>query len=221
MSVPKLIVIGVSISLVGAAVLLTGSPRRERPTAQASVEPRAHRTADRHAASSSRTEPALAQELAELRHEVRHLDRVKPDPEAAAHAPDPTEAALELDAPPAPVVTSEQAEAQVAAVAEALEQHLADDPFDAEASTAVSAHLQTTLDPVDAQLLEAECGQTLCRTRLGFTDVEGRDRGLRNVGGLIPWEADGFLRTDPQDELRVSVYFTREGQPLPPLDDLS
>lgn len=208
MSTPKLVALGLSLALVGGAVVLLG-PSTSTPshTSRATADP-AHTPAAAFAPRASRM--GQGQELAELRHQVRVLTEAADRAEAVsveAHS------ASELTPSDAlgddPVVDTIE-------LTEVLDVHLSDEAHDAAATDRASSHIADRLAESEAgELLSTDCGETLCRSTLGFGDLAQRDAGLGDIGSLMPWDADGFFSTDPDDELRVSVYFTRDGQALP------
>jgi len=207
MSTPKLVALGLSIALVGSAVLLLGPSSSASSRAAATATKTTPAQASAAPSRSSRADPG--QELAELRHQVRVLTEAT-DQAEAERAADSAAGAAPTEAP------TESAALDPAQLVAALDVHLRGEGHDAAATSQASAHITDQLARAEAgELLSLDCGQTLCRSTLGFGDTDQRDARLADIGSLMPWDADGFFSTDPDDELRVSVYFTRDAMALP------
>lgn len=67
-----------------------------------------------------------------------------------------------------------------------------------------------------AVMVDSWCASTLCRSEFLAEDPDSRTELLRALPRLAPWPADGFFHLDPDDDLRVITYLTREGYPLAP-----
>jgi hypothetical protein len=217
MSALKPVTLVLSLSAVGAVLLLLvpdAYPSRERRQAAAPSEP--SRAPARVAAPAY--DDHVAQELAELRYQVRRLDDHDADADAAPSEP-PNDSSVEGAA----AEDLQDLEARAALMEETLDLHLTEEPADPEARAQAVAHIAATLAQAEAggRLLEVDCGRTLCRAHLGFDDLSQRDARVNHIGALMPWDADGLLRSDPDDELELAVYFMRSGHPLPTPDGAS
>ncbi len=111
------------------------------------------------------------------------------------------------------------AKQKVAATARYFDELLADQSRDADASEKAASHVNAVFERSETggRLVDVDCSDSLCRTRLAFDDLAQRDASLRDVGSLMPWEVDDFFHRDPEDDGRVAIYFSRAGQSLPPV----
>ncbi|MCH9685005.1 MAG: hypothetical protein K0V04_26445 [Deltaproteobacteria bacterium] len=206
MSTIKIIAITLSIAAVGSAVVLMTTPK-DRPARSKNARAAAPASPSSANPSSSDDE---GRELAELRHQVRALAEVS-DHANAAVAAEPTPP-VEVEPTPTAEVTADD----LVDLVDGFDVHLAEQSHDPGATAEASAHIENLLADAQAgRLLSVDCGETLCRSTLEFGDLGQRDARLMEIGSLMPWDADGFFNTDPEDDLRVSVYFSRDGQALP------
>lgn len=215
MSPLKLAAITASIAAVATMIfVLDVDPRTPAPDHRADAKPRPPARAPAHAsarAGGARRAEANAVELADLRHEVRQLAF---DAEQAPTQPPAPHGDPEPDASP----MSDEDAVQLAA--EVFEEHLSTQTPDPEATREAQSHIAAVFEQPEAggRLLAMDCGEALCRGEFAFDDVGQRDARLHDVGSLMPWDTDGFFRSDPEDDTRVSIYFSRAGQPLPRID---
>lgn len=98
-----------------------------------------------------------------------------------------------------------------------LQERLASEPVDPDwAKRAEDALAESMSDDALAGsvMVDNWCASTLCRSEFLADDPESRTELLRALPRLAPWPTDGFFHLDPEDDLRVITYLSREGYPL-------
>ncbi len=147
---------------------------------------------------------ALRSELGELRETHDQLGR---EVEAMAQAGEDPE---DLHAP-----SDEEVIAQLLTT---FDDHLENEPVDSEWADDVSSQLDTAFASPElkgASLANARCGATLCRAEVHFEDSESRVAATELIPQKAPFDSDGFIHVEGEDDLEVVVYFSRQGHPLP------
>jgi hypothetical protein len=213
MSTLKIATLVLSLSAAGAALLHLNlrdsqddaSPRQASASQPSSTPSRSTKSARPRATLADTVPSRVERESSRLTEELAEPTVASPEGVEPPSSPG--------DAEPAP--TLEPVE-----IAGMLLDDLDSQTRDLQATAQAEAHVRTVLAAADGggSVVEMDCRDRLCRAELAFDDAEGRDGLSQGIGALMPWDADGYVRSDPEDERRMTIYFTREGQTLPQLE---
>ncbi len=158
-----------------------------------------------------------ATDVGQLRREVALLRGAVARGPAVAHAP------AAVDAPPPPDEAPVAPEALIADQTMLVEDRLAagdPDPSWSSDATRLIHDRFAQAGLTGARLDAAACRGTLCKIQLRFESAEALAAVAGDAADSVPWTASGFVRSDPDDPLRLVVYASREGTRLPHPDQL-
>lgn len=100
------------------------------------------------------------------------------------------------------------------------EKHLTetvDTAWSAEANSEIENSIQTSIESKvlqGAELIDAQCHESLCRVEIGFEDPMARDFQTTAIALTMPWEGEAFYHIDENDPLTIVYYVAREGEHL-------
>lgn len=155
---------------------------------------------------------ALQQELTATNRELVALRQREP-PNAIAQKV--------IEQEPSPEEELQRAETYARTRASLLEETLNSEPLDSTwaslAQTAIgdAFHLP---DLAGAQLVEAECRMTICRTKLMLSEGTMSRDIFRDLIQLSQWPGESFAQIDPQSSELV-IYLSREGHAFPQITE--
>jgi len=82
------------------------------------------------------------------------------------------------------------------------------------------ANIITTETVAGSNSIDIKCASSICRVTMRFDNAEHSQTAMQQLPTLVPWQANGYFRTDPKTNA-TTVYISREGEQLPRADQPS